>query len=125
MTFVPGGFEEATLTSHKEYRVFLKNRKGFIKYALKFNYKVHPVFVFNENKCYKTSDFLLSFRVWLNSFKLPSAIFYSKYGIIPNPYLNIVIVIGKPIILPYIPKPKKEEVTFYHNLYMEELKKLF
>lgn len=32
--FVPGGFEEATVFSHKEYRVFNNNRKGFIKYAL-------------------------------------------------------------------------------------------
>ena len=34
ITILPGGFEEATLTSHKEYRVFIKNRKGFVKYAL-------------------------------------------------------------------------------------------
>ena len=31
---VPGGFEEATITSDKEYRLFIKNRKGFIKYAI-------------------------------------------------------------------------------------------
>lgn len=33
-SFIPGGFEEATLTSNKEYRIILANRKGFIKYAL-------------------------------------------------------------------------------------------
>ena len=57
--FVPGGFEEATLTSHKEYRLYLKKRKGFIKYALVYGYKICPVFVFNENKMFKCSDFML------------------------------------------------------------------
>jgi 2-acylglycerol O-acyltransferase 2 len=31
---LPGGFEEATITSPKELRVYIKNRKGFIKYAI-------------------------------------------------------------------------------------------
>lgn len=59
LSFVPGGFEEATMTSTKEYRLFIKKRKGFIKFALKYKYKVYPLFVFNENKMYNTSDFIL------------------------------------------------------------------
>ena len=31
---VPGGYEEATLTVRDEMRIFIKNRKGFIKYAM-------------------------------------------------------------------------------------------
>lgn len=46
---VPGGFEEATVFSHKEYRIFNNNRKGFIKYAIEYGYCIHPVFVFNES----------------------------------------------------------------------------
>jgi len=34
ISFIPGGFEEATITSHNEYRIFIIDRKGFIKYAL-------------------------------------------------------------------------------------------
>mmetsp|Transcript_4489 Transcript_4489/g.398 ORF Transcript_4489/g.398 Transcript_4489/m.398 type:complete len:124 (+) Transcript_4489:361-732(+) len=59
INFIPGGFEEATITSNKEYRLWINDRKGFIKYAIEFGYKVHPVFVFNENKGYKTSDLFL------------------------------------------------------------------
>lgn len=47
--FVPGGFEEATVFSHKEYRLFNNNRKGFIKYAIEYGYNLYPVFVFNES----------------------------------------------------------------------------
>ncbi len=44
---LPGGFEEATLTTAKEMRIFIENRKGFIKYALKYNYTVYPTLIFN------------------------------------------------------------------------------
>ncbi len=53
---MPGGYEEATITSNKEYRVYIKNRKGFIKYAIKYGYKIYPIFVFGENNAYKTFD---------------------------------------------------------------------
>lgn len=49
---IPGGFEEATLTNGEENRVFLKDRKGFVKYALIYGYKIFPCFVFGENKTY-------------------------------------------------------------------------
>lgn len=49
MGIVPGGFEEATLTTPKENRLYLKNRYGFIKYALKYGTTVYPVFNFGEN----------------------------------------------------------------------------
>jgi 2-acylglycerol O-acyltransferase 2 len=31
---LPGGFEEATITSKNEIRCYISNRKGFIKYAI-------------------------------------------------------------------------------------------
>lgn len=44
---VPGGYEEATLTTPKELRVYIKERKGFIKYALKYGYTIRPVIITN------------------------------------------------------------------------------
>ena len=44
---VPGGYEEAILTSDKELRVYLKHRKGFVKYALKYGYTIYPVLTYN------------------------------------------------------------------------------
>lgn len=53
---LPGGFEEATISTSKENRVFVKERKGFIKYAIRYGYKVFPVFTFGENKMYNTVE---------------------------------------------------------------------
>jgi len=40
---LPGGFEEATITSKHEMRCYINNRKGFIKYAIENNYVIYPV----------------------------------------------------------------------------------
>ncbi len=80
----PGGFEEATITSLTQSRVFLKNRKGFIKYALRYGYKLQIVYCFGEDKLYWVFEPLLQFRLLLNKFKLPGVLFFSKLGILPD-----------------------------------------
>jgi len=49
IAIIPGGFEEATLTSTTSTSVYIKNRKGFIKYAIKHGYSVFPLYTFGEN----------------------------------------------------------------------------
>ena len=53
-SILPGGFEEATLTDYDSSNVFIKKRKGFIKYALRYGYTLHPAYVFGENKVFYT-----------------------------------------------------------------------
>jgi hypothetical protein len=52
VAMAPGGFEEATLTTVRENRIFIKQRKGFIKYVLHYGYRVYPTFIFGENEIY-------------------------------------------------------------------------
>ena len=51
---LPGGFEEATITVNDELRVYIKDRKGFIRYALEYNYGIYPVLAVNEHKYFST-----------------------------------------------------------------------
>lgn len=46
LSLIPGGFEELALTTKKAFRVYIKRRKGFIKMALRYGYKVAPVMCF-------------------------------------------------------------------------------
>ncbi|CAM9488198.1 unnamed protein product, partial [Heterosigma akashiwo] len=46
---IPGGFEEATISKLGAQRVYLKKRKGFVKYALKYGYALVPVYTFGES----------------------------------------------------------------------------
>jgi hypothetical protein len=40
IALLPGGFEEATIYAYGQHRVYIKDRKGFIKMALKYGYTV-------------------------------------------------------------------------------------
>jgi len=123
--FLPGGFEEATLTDSRKDRVYIKERKGFIKYALRYGYTLYPSYTFNENKIFNTINILEGFRLWLNKFKIPGTICYSKYGMLPNPHVELITYIGKGIELPTIEKPTQEEIDLYHEKYVEALKALY
>ncbi|GMH57156.1 hypothetical protein TrRE_jg12313 [Triparma retinervis] len=49
---IPGGFHEATIAYPGTSRVFLKNRKGFVKYALQHGFTLTPVYTFGESATY-------------------------------------------------------------------------
>ena len=72
MALLPGGFEEATITSSGADRVYIKNRRGFVKYALQHGYCLTPTYSFGENKCFSNLQGMWSFRLWLNSLGLPA-----------------------------------------------------
>jgi hypothetical protein len=80
----PGGFEEATITSQKKNKVYLKNRKGFIKYALKYGYTVYPAFTFGENKVYWVFEPFEKLRLFMNKFKTPAVFCLTKLGFLPD-----------------------------------------
>ena len=46
LALITGGFHEASISSELADRVFLKDRAGFIKFALAWGYRVAPVYVF-------------------------------------------------------------------------------
>ena len=43
LSMLPGGYDEASLCKMGEERIFIRDRKGFIKYALQFGYDIRPV----------------------------------------------------------------------------------
>ncbi|KAE9033403.1 hypothetical protein PR002_g8691 [Phytophthora rubi] len=124
---MPGGFEEATLYERGKHRVYIKKRFGFIKLALQHGYKVHPVYTFGEEYAYYTFPFLLKLRLKLNEFKMPGVLFFGRPECfyLPRTDVDLITVVGKPIALPRIEHPTKEDVRKYHGLYVTALQHLF
>ncbi|KAG3111680.1 hypothetical protein PI124_g9088 [Phytophthora idaei] len=124
---IPGGFEEATLYERGKHRVFIKKRFGFIKLALQYGYKVHPVYTFGEEYAYHTFPYLLKLRLKLNQFKLPGVLFYGlpQCFFLPRTDVDLITVVGEAVILPRIEHPTKVDVQKYHVQYVEVLQKLF
>ncbi|GMF23220.1 unnamed protein product [Phytophthora lilii] len=124
---MPGGFEEATLYKRGKHRVYIKKRFGFIKLALQHGYKVHPVYTFGEEYAYHTFPYLLKLRLKLNEFKMPGVLFFGHPACfyLPRADVDLITVVGKPLILPLIEHPTKEDVRKYHELYVKSLQELF
>lgn len=104
-SIVPGGFEEATISCPSKDKVYISQRKGFIKYALRYGYNVHPVYIFGENKIFKTLEAFEEFRLFLNKMKLVGMFFWSRLGFFPEYRVKINTVVGKPIQMPLIKSP--------------------
>uniref|UniRef100_K3WBZ3 Acyltransferase n=1 Tax=Globisporangium ultimum (strain ATCC 200006 / CBS 805.95 / DAOM BR144) TaxID=431595 RepID=K3WBZ3_GLOUD len=125
--FCPGGFEEATLYERGKHRVFLKKRFGFIKLALQYGYKVHPVYTFGEEFTYHAFPYFLDFRLKLNEFKFPGVAFMGNVWcfFMPKSDIELITVVGKPLQFPRIEHPAKADVAKYHELYVNALIELF
>lgn len=102
IAFVPGGYEDSVISTDKGYRIYLRQRKGFIKYALQYGYNVYPTFVFNENKCYIPCTIFYRLRMWITLLcKGAILIFISRYFLVlPDPKQELYVVCGKKLAMP-------------------------
>lgn len=125
ISLVPGGFEEGNLTNCKEDRVFIKQRKGFVKYALQGGYRVYPSYTFGENKMYYTINGFDWLNLFMAKMKMPFAVFIGKRFLYPDDQIEINTVIGNGIPFPKIDNPSVEDVERFHVIYMENLVALY
>eukprot|EP00191_Tetraselmis_sp_GSL018_P003221 CAMPEP_0177604592 /NCGR_PEP_ID=MMETSP0419_2-20121207/16208_1 /TAXON_ID=582737 /ORGANISM="Tetraselmis sp., Strain GSL018" /LENGTH=217 /DNA_ID=CAMNT_0019098601 /DNA_START=474 /DNA_END=1127 /DNA_ORIENTATION=+ len=126
LLIMPGGFEEASCYKRGAHRTYLKDRKGWIKYALQFGYKLIPCYTFGEELTYWTWTGLMKYRLMANKYQFPGAVFLGKFcSWLPDPNVELITVIGTPLELPHISEPSADDVDKYHALYLEHLRKLF
>jgi len=122
-----GGFEEATVCETGKDRVVLKSRKGIIKYCLQHGYRIHPVYSFGEDETYSFLPGLMSFRLWLNQFKVPAVAFFGDLmtPCLPRRQAKMLTVVGEAIQCPQIPAPTQEDVDLWHAKYQKALTSTF
>jgi len=124
IAFIPGGFEEATLTKYGKQKVFLKNRKGFIKFGLKYGYSVYPIYTIGETNMMNSISYE-KLGIILNKIKMPGTLPYSKKWMLPNNDEELITIVGKRMDLPMIKTPKQEDIDKFHDMYVENLKRVY
>eukprot|EP00929_Paragymnodinium_shiwhaense_P010302 TRINITY_DN114895_c0_g1_i1.p1 TRINITY_DN114895_c0_g1~~TRINITY_DN114895_c0_g1_i1.p1 ORF type:complete len:426 (-),score=63.68 TRINITY_DN114895_c0_g1_i1:186-1463(-) len=130
---IPGGIQEATLSQRGHERVYLKRRKGFIKYALQHGYACTPVYCFGENDTYENLQVGMKWRLKLNEglFGTPQGIpTVMPFGwcflpLLPRPNSKLRIAVGAPLQLPRIPNPSREDVEHWHAEYSKAVQELY
>ncbi len=124
----PGGFEEATISSLEQDRVYIKNRKGFVKLCLQHGYSIVPVYCFGEKETFWNVQGLWSLRLKMNSFGMPAICIwgFTLLPVLPKRSKNgLLVVAGKRIDVPKIENPSKEDVKLWHDKYMAALLRIF
>eukprot|EP00090_Calanus_glacialis_P018699 TRINITY_DN29010_c0_g1_i5.p1 TRINITY_DN29010_c0_g1~~TRINITY_DN29010_c0_g1_i5.p1 ORF type:complete len:363 (-),score=19.14 TRINITY_DN29010_c0_g1_i5:34-1122(-) len=133
---VVGGAAESIYSEEGRLRLVLKNRKGFIKLAMRHGADLVPSFSFGETGIYsQVSNLTGSFlRVFQDSVKQLTGVipclfkgrgfFQYSFGLMPlsNP---ITVVVGHPIKVIKNENPTNEEIHALHMSYMEELYQLY
>ncbi|KAK5987689.1 Diacylglycerol O-acyltransferase 2A [Cladobotryum mycophilum] len=138
VTIVVGGARESLEAQPGTLRLVLKGRKGFVKMALRTGADLVPVLAFGENDLYdqlspKTHPMVHKIQmIVLKVFKFTVPALHGRgllnYDVGLMPYRRPVnIVVGKPLVVrqPYGEQPPQEEIDRYHELYIDELERLW
>ncbi|CAE7478721.1 DGAT2D [Symbiodinium pilosum] len=127
ISMIPGAYQEATRFSHGLERVALAQRRGFVKYCLRYGYRLHPVYTFGESQTYSTLGGFDKLRLWLNRKGIPTVCFWGLpwCPLLPRCNLELLTFVGPALELPKLPEPTEEEVDHWHKQYMKALVELF
>lgn len=119
-----GGIAELFMSCPEEERLYIGKRKGFLKVALREGVDVVPAYFFGN-----TSVLSVLRHGPLASLSRRAGtaltIFWGKGGLpIPRDHM-LLYARGRPLGLPHIPEPTKEDVDKYHALYVKEVRRLY
>jgi len=136
VVLVPGGAPESLNCDKGEIRLILKQRKGFIKLAIRCGSDLVPCFTFGENIIYdKISNpegsFVRKFQDKVQSiFGFAPVIFHGRgifnynFGIVPH-RRPLTVVVGSPIAVEKNIDPTQDDIDRLHAIYIEALLKLY
>mmetsp|Transcript_27001 Transcript_27001/g.55632 ORF Transcript_27001/g.55632 Transcript_27001/m.55632 type:complete len:382 (-) Transcript_27001:105-1250(-) len=127
ISMTPGAYQEATCFSHGFERVALRQRKGFVKYCLRYGYRLHPVYTFGESETYFTLGGFDKLRLWLNGKGIPTVCFWGLpwCPLLPRRHVKLLTFVGPALELPKVSEPSTQQVDEWHGKYMEALRELF
>lgn len=120
----PGGIAELFMCSETEEVLYLQERKGFIKLALREGADIIPLY-FIGNTSSLSIPKVPFLETLSRKYQVSLTIFWGRWGL-PIPRANKVIYVrGTPLGMPYIPEPTDDDVDKWHKKYISEVTRLF
>lgn len=119
-----GGMLELFFSSPKREAVFLSQRKGFVKLALREGADLVPAYLFGNTTVLSTLHWgpLVALSRTLG---VSVTLFWGRWWLpVPKP-VKLVYARGRPLGLPHIENPTTEDVDKWHAVYCEKLLELF
>ncbi|KAG9403136.1 hypothetical protein AC1031_006684 [Aphanomyces cochlioides] len=109
--------EGDNIFEYGKHRIFAKKRAGFINHGLQYGYKIYI----------PHSHLVSSIPTLAQSLPTPWRVPFGSWWCFYMPLhsAEIVTVVGKPIQLPTITNPTREDVKKYHKVYLDAVQDLF
>eukprot|EP01084_Bolivina_argentea_P116986 207791_1 len=130
LLIIPGGEHEQIMTEKGKEKLYLRNRKGFIKLALKHGIPIIPTYVFGITDVYQIWKGFLPLRKMIVQRLRVCLLFY--WGLWNLPFVPskvpVRVVFGAPIRFPPLQKEgyvSQEELDAAHSTYITALTELF
>uniref|UniRef100_A0A8C3MJU2 Acyltransferase n=1 Tax=Geospiza parvula TaxID=87175 RepID=A0A8C3MJU2_GEOPR len=132
LLIVVGGAAEALEGTPGRHRVTLRQRRGFVRLALRHGAPLVPVYVFGEQDAFRApalAEGSLLRRLQRGLKRIlgfAPCIFWGRGGLPFLPFrVPLTVVVGTPLEVPRVPRPSPELVAHYHELYVQRLQELF
>mmetsp|Transcript_12418 Transcript_12418/g.18637 ORF Transcript_12418/g.18637 Transcript_12418/m.18637 type:complete len:325 (-) Transcript_12418:17-991(-) len=119
-----GGMAELFLSSLTEEKLFVRQRKGFIKLAMQTNADVVPCYFFGNTSTLE----VIKNKVLMNisrTIGVSITLFWGRWG---SPFTlprKVLVVRGRPIGVPYSANPSNEEIDLWHEKYVSEVERIY
>jgi len=126
----PGGNEEMTRQSHVQERIYVQNRLGFVRLAMKTGRPLLPAYAFGESQLFHTSTLFQDLRLWIvRKYRVGVPLFTGRWGLplipIPRP-TEVTFVVGREVpVGPPNGDPSDAEVEAVFDRYVDEMSALF
>jgi hypothetical protein len=123
---VPGGVPEMIKTKPGNTIIVNCHNKGFIKIALQHGVSIVPIFAFGENNEWEQLQIpsKISMMIQKVTGGMYPVIPWGSWGPLLPKQIPIVQCIGKPVEMPKIFKPTKQQVTYYHERFYKSVSDL-
>lgn len=119
-----GGIAELFKCSDTEEILYLNERKGFIKLALREGADIVPMYFFGNTSVLSIPK-IPFLETISRTLQVSLTIFWGRWCLpIPRQH-KVLYVRGKPLDLPRIENPTDEDVNKWHKKYIEEVTRLF
>jgi 1-acyl-sn-glycerol-3-phosphate acyltransferase len=121
----PGGEREQMMTVRGKHRLYLKDRKGFVKLAIESGAQLVPIYVFGETDLFEHSSLFLGARLTLmRKFGVAIPLIYGRAGLLPFA-TSVTAVVGPALTVQQKSNPSNADVDEAHSRYVSALEALF
>ena len=119
-----GGMAELFLSCENEEKLYLKNRKGFIKLALTQGVDVIPVYLFGNTSVLSVlkTGLLASFS---RKFGVSLTYIWGRFYLPIPRGGKLLYVSGKPLGMPHILNPTQDDIDKWHAKYCDEVTRIY